>query len=124
MASFGDSFLDMAEAMLGKPNRSPSFEVLTVSCQSTGNVSSELKRSCSNDNDITATSDHSNPQSDRLIKRSIVAVTPPKRRRITRNHSAVETVHALNRAMTKVSGKSIVQYRTAFTVPMKICILE
>jgi len=99
MASFGDSFLDMAEAMLRKPNRSPSFEVLTVPCQSTRNVSLELKRTCSNENDILL--HHSNPESDRQINRSIVAVTPPKRRRITRNHSAVETVHALNRAMTK-----------------------
>ena len=106
MASFGDSFLDMAEAMLRKPNRSPSFEVLTVPCQSTRNVSLELKRTCSNENDILL--HHSNPESDPQINRSIVAVTPPKRRRITRNHSAVETVHALNRAMTTVSAKSII----------------
>jgi hypothetical protein len=114
MASFGDSFLDMAEAMLGRSNRSSSFEVLSVPCQSTRNVSSELKRTCSDDNDISTSSYNSNPENDGQIKRSVVAVTPLKRRRITRNHAAVETVHALNRAMTKVSAKGIGQYRTAF----------
>jgi len=109
MASFGDSFLDMAEAMLGKYNRSSSFEVLTVPGKSKTKLSSGFKRTCSNTSHLSSVSTNTNPQNDRQIyaldkkdeRKSAVVVTPLKRRRITGNYSAVEIVHALNRSISK-----------------------
>jgi len=109
MASFGDSFLDMAEEMLGKYNGSSSFEVLTPTRNSERNLFSEFEQICPNDNDASTASNSSNSQNDRQIyildkkdeRRSTIVVTPPKRRRMTGNYSAVEIIHALNRAMSK-----------------------
>ena len=110
MANFGDSFLDMAEAMLGKYKRSSS-EVLPVPGKSTEKIERGLKRDYSGDTDGLSTRDNSNTEKDRQTniwdkmdrRRSIVVVTPPKRRRMTGNYSTVDTVLALNRAMLKVS---------------------
>ena len=120
MASFGDSFLDMAEAMLGKHNAAPSFEVSTVPEESAKDSTPALKRIRSDeDTDISTSSgsSHSDPQSDRHIdtsdkmeQRNIVAVTPPKRRRrMMGNYSTMDAVLGLNRAMSKVSTSSIIE---------------
>lgn len=114
MASFGDSFLDMAEAMLGKHNAAPSFEVSTVPEESAKDSTPALKRIRSDeDTDISTSSNssHSDSQNDRRINtsdkmepRNIVAVTPPKRRRrMMGNYSTMDAVLGLNRAMSKVS---------------------
>ena len=118
MASFGDSFLDMAEAMLGKRNRSSSFEALATEKEDTNNSTPGLKRVHS-DNSHTSTSSSSNnsdPKNDRQInntsekmdeRRSILVVTPPKRRRrMSENLSAVNAVQCLNLAMSKVSPRT------------------
>jgi len=112
MASFGDSFLDMAEAMLGKYNRTSSCEVLKASGKK---KRSALKANRMNDNDKTTVSssnpkdvpptDNSDKKSER---RSVVIQIPPKRQRITGNYSVVDIVQELNRAMLKVSSRSIV----------------
>mmetsp|Transcript_9950 Transcript_9950/g.24825 ORF Transcript_9950/g.24825 Transcript_9950/m.24825 type:complete len:562 (+) Transcript_9950:90-1775(+) len=112
MASFGDSFLDMAEAMLGKHNAAPSFEVSTVPEESAKDSTPALKRIRSDeDTDISSSSSssHSDTQSDRHIntsdkmeQRNIVAVTPPKRRRrMMGNYSTMDAVLGLNHAMSK-----------------------
>jgi len=109
VANFGDSFLDMAEATLGKYNRSASFEVVTKEGESTTNVSPGLKRTASDENDMSTSSDISNPQTDRQCntsnkideRRSLVVVTPPKRRRTIGNCHAVGAVRVLNRAMSQ-----------------------
>ena len=110
MASFGDSFLDMAEAMLGKYNRSSSREVLKAPGKKKRVLSSALKKNCLDDNNkSTASSSH--PQDDRPTdssckkseRRSVVIQIPPKRQRMTGNYSAADIVQALNRAMSKVS---------------------
>jgi len=67
MASFGDSFLDMAEAML-KYNRSSSTEGVT------DGIPSESKQACSDDNG------DSNIQNGR--QRSVLVVAPPKRQKL------------------------------------------
>lgn len=110
MANFGDSFLDMAEAMLGKYRR-PSSEVLTGPRKSTENFTLESERNCSDETDQSSKGHNSNTEKERQIntsdqtdnRRSIVVVTPPKRRRLNGNYSAFDAVHALNRAMSKVS---------------------
>ncbi len=110
MASFGDSFLDMAEAMLGKHNEDSAFQVSAVPKESTP----ALRPIRSDDTDIStsSSSSQSDPQSDNRInpsrkmeeRRNIVAVTPPKRRRrMTGNYSTMDAVLCLNRAMSKVS---------------------
>ena len=117
MASFGDSFPGMAEAMLGKCKRSSSFEILTVAGESVNNPTPGLKRVRSDDTDTsTSSSNTSDRQKDRQIHtsermeemRSVVVVSPPKRRRrrMTANYSAVDVVYFLNRAMSKVSPRS------------------
>ena len=119
MASFGDSFLDMAEAMLGKYNRSSSFdEVLTVPGESASDSTPGLKRVRSDeDTDAsTGSSNNSDPQNNIQIntpvkmddRSSVVVVTPPKRiRRMTGNYSTADAVRGLNRAMSKVSPNSV-----------------
>lgn len=110
MANFGDSFLDMAEAMLGKHRRSSS-EVLTGPSKSTESFALGLARNCSDDTDQSSKGHNSNTEKERQIntsdemdkRRSIVVVTPPKRRRLNGNYSAFDAVHTLNRAMSKVS---------------------
>ncbi len=123
MASFGDSFLDMAEAMLGKHNAAPSFEVSTVPEESAKDSTPALKRIRSDeDTDISSSSSsssHSDTQSDRHIntsdkmeQRNIVAVTPPKRRRrMMGNYSTMDAVLGLNHAMSKVSTSRIIETR-------------
>jgi len=104
MANFGDSFLDMAEAMLGKFNTSSSFDISKVPPGRKRKASSGLKRFDASD--TYSTSGYLNTQKDQQNKddgvRSSVVVTPPKRRRIAvGKNSAVETVLGLNRSISK-----------------------
>lgn len=109
MATFGDSFLDMAEAMLGKFNTSSSFEVSTVPPGRKRKTSPGLKEF--DMSDTYSMSEYSNMNKDQQSKRDemrgSVVVTPPKRRRTTGGkNSTVEIVLGLNCAMSNVSMKT------------------
>ncbi len=118
MASFGDSFLNMAEAMLGKHNRSSSFKASSVVGDAADASTPGLKpiNSDNTDASTSSSSNNSDSQNDRQInnsgemdeRRSIFVVTPPKRRRrMTGNYPTFDAIHRLNTAMSRVSPRSI-----------------
>jgi len=129
---FGDSFLDMAEAMLGK-----SYNRTSSSCDVLNSSSSELNDKCNTETGKKGTSssvlgekcstnkvkstvstcktdlqdsrptDSSDRKNDR--RRSVVIELPPKRQRIKGNYSAVDIIQALNGAMSREERKEALE---------------
>ena len=129
---FGDSFLDMAEAMLGK-----SYNRTSSSCDVLNSSSSELNDKCNTEtgkkgasssvlgekcstNKVKSTvstcktdlqdsrpTDSSDRKNDR--RRSVVIELPPKRQRIKGNYSAVDIIQALNGAMSREERKEALE---------------
>lgn len=117
MASLGDSFLNMAEAMLGKHNRSSSFEALAAVGELADASTPDLKpiNSDNTDASTSSSSNNSDSQNDRQTNTSdkmderenIFVITPPKRRRrMTGNYPTIDAIHRLNTAMSRVSPRS------------------
>lgn len=106
MATFGDSFLDMAEAMLGKYKRSSSCEILVTRGKNKRTLSSALKEKSLDEKKVVTPDNGSHDQTDcnldnKCGKRSVVIQIPPKKQRIVGNYSASDIVHLLNRAVSK-----------------------
>eukprot|EP00537_Pseudo-nitzschia_pungens_P010443 CAMPEP_0172383972 /NCGR_PEP_ID=MMETSP1061-20121228/1780_1 /TAXON_ID=37318 /ORGANISM="Pseudo-nitzschia pungens, Strain cf. pungens" /LENGTH=558 /DNA_ID=CAMNT_0013112435 /DNA_START=189 /DNA_END=1865 /DNA_ORIENTATION=+ len=96
----------MAEAMLGKYKRSSSSEILLSRGKHKRSLYSVFKEKYPDRKDnvtlYNASDDRPECSSDKTCeKRGVVIQTPPKRQRIVGNYSAVDIVHALNRAVTK-----------------------
>ena len=120
MANFGDSFLNMAEAMLGTHDRSSSFKALAAVGDAEDASTPGLKpiNSDNTDASTSSSSNNSDSQNDRQInnsgemeeRRSIFVVTPPKRRRrMNGNYPTFDAIHRLNTAMSRVSPRDIIR---------------
>lgn len=123
MASLGDSFLNMAEAMLGKHNRSSSFEALAAVVEMADASTPDLKpiNSDNTDASTSSSSNNSDSQNDRQINTSdkmderenIFVITPPKRRRrMTGNYPTIDAIHRLNTAMSRSERLGALQNAT------------